>query len=253
MQAATAPDQPDHMGERMSGIIDLDKQDLSPLAEHARKLLAILEEYVAWSQASGYRPGIDAEMFWWDSYQAAARLRDELTRLGFDGTLPVRASSRCRYAMQLYAWLLHHPKVLETPADNPSACPDFAAPLAELRLIVARLSPSEDWEPGRVPGGASGQQRLIFDQATQAVTLDGTTHTIEDAKTFSIYKAIAEAEQYPIRNEDIRQAVKGVQGRHAIRNRLNTLPKALQSTIHTSTAGHTFRLPVTKRKRRTSP
>ena len=132
----------------VSTIIDLANQDLNPLAEHARKLLAVLEQYIAWSQARGYQPGIDVEMPWWDSCHAATQLYDELKRIGFDGAEPVTDSCGRRYPFQLYAWWAHHPKVLEAPADNPSTCPDFAAALAELRLIVVPLDAGDDPEAG---------------------------------------------------------------------------------------------------------
>jgi hypothetical protein len=93
-------------------------------------------------------------------------------------------------------------------------------------------------------------ERLKWDDLTQTVTLDGRDHHIEDPKAYRIYRAIATAEQAPITKSDIRQQVKGVQGRKAISTRVQSLPTPLRDTIRVNTTGYWLELsPLRARKR----
>jgi hypothetical protein len=114
-----------------------------------------------------------------------------------------------------------------------SAADDAVNQLEKLSPPAARTPPST------IP-------RLVCDHESQTVTLDGKVHDIDDAKAFGVYQTIAEAPQWPITNRAIRSKVKGLNGRHAVRRRIEMLPAALRATIKTSNAGHALKLPSRK-------
>jgi hypothetical protein len=80
--------------------------------------------------------------------------------------------------------------------------------------------------------------RLAFDPQSQTVTLDGKEYAVADPRAFRVYRVIAEAQDPPVTNAEIQRAVRGLEGRKAVRRRLNLLPAALRATVRTTTKGH---------------
>jgi hypothetical protein len=76
--------------------------------------------------------------------------------------------------------------------------------------------------------------RLLFDEHTWTVTLDGRAFIIEDSKAFAIYKFIWEhgSSAKPVTNAEIRRHIRGLESQNAIANHLKKLPLLLYNTIH---------------------
>jgi hypothetical protein len=81
--------------------------------------------------------------------------------------------------------------------------------------------------------GWGSAERLLFDEATLTITLDGKAFPIDDGKPFAIYRYIWEKSSptKPVTNIDIRAHVKGLEAQNAIANHLKMLPPALYATI----------------------
>jgi hypothetical protein len=88
------------------------------------------------------------------------------------------------------------------------------------------------------------KQRLVFDDHTHTVTLDGTPHKVDDPKAYAVYKAICRRGDAPtITKAQIRVQVKGVGGQKTIPNLIDTLPLALHQTVKRNTNGYWHELP----------
>jgi hypothetical protein len=95
---------------------------------------------------------------------------------------------------------------------------------------------------GAAPSGQSSP-RLLFDQETLTITLDGQPYQLDDPRAFSLYRAISEASPDLITRPAIRLAVKGLQGDKTIPNKINSLPEALRDTVESDTRGYWIVLP----------
>src|SRR5262249_43437570 len=87
---------------------------------------------------------------------------------------------------------------------------------------------------------ANPKDRLLFDQDTWTITLDGKEYSIKDPKAFQVYRVIYEAG--PTTKSKIQSQVPGTKGDKTIPNLLGNLPAALKNTIENGTWGYRVRL-----------
>jgi hypothetical protein len=92
-------------------------------------------------------------------------------------------------------------------------------------------------------GLAGTSARLVFDDATLTITLDGVGHRIEDPKAYEVFKAIAERDAPTINKTGIRKEVKGVNGQKTIPRLIADLPPALRQVVKCNTTGYWIVLP----------
>jgi hypothetical protein len=133
-----------------------------------------------------------------------------------------------------------------------------AHPLAFLDLEAIAFTVQQAGEPIRqamnlyreelkTQTGTEDSERVVFDDPSQTVTLDGEPLTITDGKAYAIYQFIYnECQQHPgrpITNKKIQLKIKGLNGHNAVSDHLKSLPKALRDTIKTNTNGKSIRLP----------
>jgi hypothetical protein len=106
--------------------------------------------------------------------------------------------------------------------------------------LTAFLAEGEDAAPlPPRPGG----DRLVLDDLTQTVALDGEDYPVGDPKTYLLYKAIATLGGAPITRASLRRSDKHFRGDKTIPNLLDRLPPPLRRTIRSGTPGYWLRLP----------
>jgi hypothetical protein len=119
--------------------------------------------------------------------------------------------------------------------------------LTEMRLEIAAVVKAMATK-ATAPTAHQPSLRLLLDDATLTITLDGTPFHNQDPKTYGIFKAIATASPNIVTQRDIRLVVKGVNGEKAISDRLASLHQKLRECYDSSTAGYWLRLPPLKKK-----
>jgi hypothetical protein len=132
----------------------------------------------------------------------------------------------------------------QLPEDIAAMLPqDMQAMFREQRKPAQNVAPAIP-VPSRAP--APPQHRLMFDDETLTVTLDGQPIRVDDQKAYAVYRAIAELYQpgYPVKNPAIQDRVRGLKGHNAVSDTLKKLPDILRETIETKTNGKTLRLPL---------
>jgi hypothetical protein len=97
---------------------------------------------------------------------------------------------------------------------------------------------------------ASPPERLVFDDHTHTVTLDGKEYHIANPKAYAVYKAIVQRADATITKRDIRGKVQGVAGKRTVPSLLKTLPPALRKTIRCGPTGYCHVLRTDREKMR---
>jgi hypothetical protein len=161
------------------------------------------------------------------------------------------AFPRWWYFYQMFHWWSKHPIEADDLEDSDlweRANRDWGEMRLPVDLAIDVVTENvRTVEPAKVDRHV---ERLIWDDLTQTVTLDGQDYLIDDLKAYRIYRAIATAEQAPITKADIQQQVKGVMGRKAIHTRVQSLPPALRKTIQVNTTGYWLKLPPIRERKR---
>jgi RNase P subunit RPR2 len=85
--------------------------------------------------------------------------------------------------------------------------------------------------------------RLGFDDETQTVVLDGVSRPCPNPRCYFLYKAIADRKGKEVNSTALRSEVKGTGGDKTIRKLLDTLPRALRSTVKSGPLGYWLNLP----------
>jgi hypothetical protein len=134
-------------------------------------------------------------------------------------------------------WSVFHAK------DSPETLWSLKLPNTDALMPEIALEASAvalDWEDRR-----PRDQRLQFDDLTRTVTLDGTPYSIEDPRTYQVYKVIQMEKGRLLTKPEIRGKLprQRLHGPKTIPTLLKKLPEALQNTYQVSTHGYCARLP----------
>jgi hypothetical protein len=126
-------------------------------------------------------------------------------------------------------------------AVDPGVLDLLAGSADYLRAVVAEARQVYEAEPSdRTPCPAP---RLVFDDTTHTVTLDGEGHHVANPKAYAVYKAIAGRDTTTITKAKIRGKVTGVNEEKTIPNLIKKLPRVLRNTVKVSNNGYWHELP----------
>lgn len=92
------------------------------------------------------------------------------------------------------------------------------------------------------------EPRLVCDDETKIITLDGKTFKNLKPKQYLLFRTIQEGRGRPITRKEIAEKTDTFKGANAVAGTIRALPQALQACIISDTSGHAFRLPEKKKK-----
>jgi hypothetical protein len=110
-------------------------------------------------------------------------------------------------------------------------------------IIVERRAADQGDDRSPPPNRELPRQRLVFDDMTRTVTLDGRAHEVSDPKVYEVYRVIAGAIPGALSKAQVSTQVKGVHGSKTIPSLLKKLPEPLRKTIETGPHGYSVVLP----------
>lgn len=96
----------------------------------------------------------------------------------------------------------------------------------------------------------SSEGRLVCNDETQTITLDGQIFDTLTPKQYILFRQIQKAGGQPITRREIGNGAKRLASANAVRRTLNNMPEALQACIICDNTGFAYRLPPIRKTRK---
>ncbi len=90
----------------------------------------------------------------------------------------------------------------------------------------------------------AGDARLVIDDDTSTITIDGLRSTVKNPKAFALYRALAADRPMPLTKASLCARVPGCKGRKSVPAVLQTLPPRVRDTVVSGPGGYSIRLPL---------